>query len=925
MNLIHDLEETLDSVFGGRASVVTLREPGASDLAVVLADRLPGLVAEAAELLGALPEVASIRRSGQRLLLKIEDECIDEVGRALVASKERAMGVDALLAGRRYIVEFCDPNATKALHLGHLRNIALGHGLASALETAGAQVERQSQISDYGQQVGEAMAGYLCFGDQSTPASAGKKGDHFIGELYARYVQANSSKDPEVAAHDLPVAREIFERGDLATELLSRWKAGDPEVVVLWETVLDWTLSAQEETLRRLGVRFDRPLLESSYLPFVPEFIEAALRAGVVKYAASGALIHETGRDEYPAFPLTRPDGFPTLNLRALTIWDRLIQTLDEAVVIHVCGDEWKEHTRCVADILDRMHPEEPPIPAHDLVHGMVLTDGGAMSSSGGKALLIDDLLDSLVDSPEVRALEAGDGRGVPAEQLARLMALGYCLNVPTSKPLLADRAAVTESRGAGVRFARAWAKACGSDGRCPKPEDPSDPDYRFAVVQAQEYRRVLQKSVAELDPFPLVRFLGRLCDWYIQLPPDSGSTPVLKTLFEVGFGSIGVLKPALAKAGAVARSARQGGDVRDLPIEAALDLSTCVNRYGPPPRVQSALGKLDIRDLRAHPFGVEQEFLRAYARYLGVDASRLVAGRGISEFIRILSWILGKESVAVVAPDYTDTVASFPQHIALPNGAVTDTPELRLERLLRGMASKPYVMLSNPNNPTGIYIDSGDLIEACRQYPHTTLIVDEAFIEFVAAGRCNSMVHAGVDNLVVLRSPNKLFGIAGVRTGALYTRDLRLRQQVEGMTLNWPLSYVDVRIACAAIEELEWATTTRERLLATIGEMESLLSSRFPSMITEAPVHYRFIPTQNPAELEQDFLRRGVVVRAFSANEPGRLAGVRIVAPTAEELASSEAFPPPQPPVDDISTEGQHRGDQDQEGLPVGPASFPP
>lgn len=336
-------------------------------------------------------------------------------------------------------------------------------------------------------------------------------------------------------------------------------------------------------------------------------------------------------------------------------------------------------------------------------------------------------------------------------------------------------------------------------------------------------------------------------------------------------------------ESGVAPRSGRQGGDLRDLAEGAGIDLSTCVNRYGPSPGVESAIKQLNVRELRAHPFGAQQKFLLAYARNLDVDPGLLVVGRGISEFIRILARLLEGESVAVITPDYTDTIASFPTHIGPPG--ITDTVEMRFDRLLRAMARNSYVMLSNPNNPSGIYISHSHLIEACHRYPCTTLIVDEAFIDFVTTDGHSSLVQAEINNLVVLRSPNKLFGIAGVRTGALYTRNAQLRRGIEGMMLNWPLSYADVCMACAAVEDVHWAARTRADLLATAGRLERALSRKFPAMIADVPVHYRFIPTLEPAEAERYFLERGAVVRTFSAGERGRIPGVRIVAPTEAEF----------------------------------------
>lgn len=542
MNLIQGFEATLESVgLGDRASVVPLREAGTSDLAVVVQNRVD--LSQAAEALSAHPQVASVRRAGKRLLLRVENDCIEELGRRLEAGGGAGMGLADLLAGRRYVVEFCDPNATKALHIGHLRNIALGHGFACALEAAGAQVERQSQISDAGQQIGEAMAGYHRFGDGSTPARASMKGDRFVGELYSRYVQSNLVGEPEVASHDLPVAREISDRGDFASELLSRWQEGDPDTLSLWSTIRDWALAGQEETLARLGVRVDRPLLESAYLPLVPKFVEAALAVGVASYADNGALIHETGRAEYPAFPLTRPDGFPTLNLRALTVWNELVEELQDIEVIHVCGDEWREHTVCVGEILKRMHPGKPPMPTHDVVHGMVLTEGGVMSSSEGRVILIDDLLEDLAASPQVRGLETESGYVAEAEDLACIVVLGYCLNTPAAKPLIASLAAMTGERSAGMLLARAWGKACAPVHDAAEPGRVADADYRFVVVQAQAYKRILAKSLEDLDLLPSVRFLGYLSDWYVGRSASPGVTRVIKAFLGAGLGSLGILR----------------------------------------------------------------------------------------------------------------------------------------------------------------------------------------------------------------------------------------------------------------------------------------------------------------------------------------------------------------------------------------------
>ncbi|MFB7513146.1 aminotransferase class I/II-fold pyridoxal phosphate-dependent enzyme [Streptomyces sp. NPDC056144] len=328
-----------------------------------------------------------------------------------------------------------------------------------------------------------------------------------------------------------------------------------------------------------------------------------------------------------------------------------------------------------------------------------------------------------------------------------------------------------------------------------------------------------------------------------------------------------------------------QGGDLRGLPAGPYLDLGTCVNRYGPPPSVANALRGIDPKQILAHPYGSEETFTEAYATFMGADPGELIPGRGITEFIRVLAQLLPAEKVAVVTPDYTDTIRWFPTHLDPPPG-VTETVATRLERVGRALATHPYVFLSNPNNPLGLYLHRTDLEALARAHPQSVLIVDEAYIEFIPEHRELSMVRSGLPNVVTLRSPNKLFGIAGTRTGALWTRNQDIAARVRERKLNWTLSHIDSVLATAALGDTAWVERTRADLLRDSAELEEILAERFAGVVRGVPIHYRFVATDDPIEAQRYFLDHGVVVRAFDGTRPGRVSGLRITAPTSAELA---------------------------------------
>src|SRR5215218_2704058 len=460
-NLLDAVEATLRAVDGDAFRVVPiLRQQDPADVAAITRDR--ELAPQALEALGADSAVASVEQEQQRFLMRFTDERIAATGAGLEAGRLTGMGTDDLLAGTRAIVDFCDPNATKALHVGHLRNIALGQAVTSALRAAGAHVERQSHIGDAGRSMGEAMAGYQRYAAPQTPEEAGVKGDQFVGQLYARYAR---EEGPPADVHDAdaPVARDLDERDDLAQQLLSGVEREDPDAVALWRTVRDWAVAGQNETLARLGLRFERIIYDSQRTQTSKQVAQLGIERGVFIREDRGTIAYLTGDDSYPVMPLTRADGFPTHHLRVVAMWRDLMLTEQGSELIHLSGDEWKAHVIHAEELLRELEPDLRVLPSLHIVHGMVSSEvDGELSSSKGTAQLVDELLDELVARPEVRALAREGEPLLSADDLVAIAVLGFCLDKPVHKGLVMPSVDhfLDQDHNTGWRIALAWAKA---------------------------------------------------------------------------------------------------------------------------------------------------------------------------------------------------------------------------------------------------------------------------------------------------------------------------------------------------------------------------------------------------------------------------------------------------------------------------------
>ncbi|MEW1548366.1 aminotransferase class I/II-fold pyridoxal phosphate-dependent enzyme [Streptomyces tsukubensis] len=336
-----------------------------------------------------------------------------------------------------------------------------------------------------------------------------------------------------------------------------------------------------------------------------------------------------------------------------------------------------------------------------------------------------------------------------------------------------------------------------------------------------------------------------------------------------------------------------QGGDLTHLPDGLiTLNLSLCTNPLGPPPAAVIALQRFLDHD--AHrlmpppyeaprpPYRADRLYLQAFADRLGVDEQHMLPGRGVTEFLVILARLLRPSRVAVITPEYTETMKRFAYaDFHGPADGIRDTPDLRLRRLRHAMRTHDYVVLSNPSNPLGHYLPRAELIRACQDHPGTVLIADEEYIEFQGPGL--SLAGADVTNLVVLQSTGKTYGITATRAGMLWTRNLRLRQLVGDELPSWPLSLLDITLATAALRDDTWLPPVLGRINAAARRMHSLLAGRFGPAAANSDIHYRFVHLDNPYPVLEHLHAHGISARLFTSTAPGSVPGLRLMAPTTE------------------------------------------
>ena len=106
----------------------------------------------------------------------------------------------------------------------------------------------------------------------------------------------------------------------------------------------DWAVSGQNETLARLGVRFERTIFDSQYVPRIEPLVRLALAQGVIGGSPQGPLVFETDGRTPVHLPLIGVDGLPTKDLRALTIWRSLMTEMTDVTLIRLTSEERRDN-----------------------------------------------------------------------------------------------------------------------------------------------------------------------------------------------------------------------------------------------------------------------------------------------------------------------------------------------------------------------------------------------------------------------------------------------------------------------------------------------------------------------------------------------------------------------------------------------------
>jgi histidinol-phosphate aminotransferase len=296
---------------------------------------------------------------------------------------------------------------------------------------------------------------------------------------------------------------------------------------------------------------------------------------------------------------------------------------------------------------------------------------------------------------------------------------------------------------------------------------------------------------------------------------------------------------------------------------------------------IEALKQKLDAGSLTVYPeYGEAKE---AVARYFQVDPAQFVFSNGTDEAIQVFvnTYVDAGQEVVLLRPSY----AMYRFYAEVAGAKIREVDyefpgmEFPLEAVLEAITPETRaVMLANPNNPTGTGISLLSIERILKRARKAVVLIDEAYYEFSGVTALTEI--ARVPNLFVSRTFSKVFGMAAMRIGCLFSHEANVAYLHKAQS-PYSVNALAALAAQAAVEDRAYveayvAEALAARELLCFG-LEKLGIRYVPSSANFVLGHFG----KRAVEVRDALRGVGILVRDRSYEAPGC---VRITAGTREQ-----------------------------------------
>lgn len=332
--------------------------------------KAPPLIAQ--ELAKSLPTdslVQKVEAVGPYVNFKLHPKALGELFLAPMRSGE-FFKTQLLEKTPKTMIEFCQPNTHKELHVGHMRNACLGDSLVKLMRYAGYEIVSATFPGDVGTHVAKCLW-YMKY-HNTEPVPATEKGE-WLGRLY--------SKGSIQLEDELGTPKEAENRAQL-TEILKQLEAKSGPFYDLWRETRQWSIELMNQAYAWAGIHFDQWYWESEMDSPSVEYVKSLYQQGKL-VLSEGAVGMDLSAEGLGFCLLLKSDGTGLYATKDLELARRKFQNDRIEKSLYVVDMRQALHFQQVFKTLEKLGFEQAK-DCHHLQYNYVELPDGAMSSRKG-------------------------------------------------------------------------------------------------------------------------------------------------------------------------------------------------------------------------------------------------------------------------------------------------------------------------------------------------------------------------------------------------------------------------------------------------------------------------------------------------------------------------------------------------------------
>lgn len=322
------------------------------------------------------------------------------------------------------------------------------------------------------------------------------------------------------------------------------------------------------------------------------------------------------------------------------------------------------------------------------------------------------------------------------------------------------------------------------------------------------------------------------------------------------------------------------------------IKLSSNESPLGASPRAMRAFRDYSAT-LHRYPDGDGLSFRRAVEQRCGIPVDCTIIGGGSESLLDLIVRAYATTGDEVLFPRFSFPLYSILAHSAgaAPVEAPSADFSTDIDALLAQVTDRTkIVIVANPNNPTGTWIDRDALARLRRELPaRILLVIDSAYAEYLtdaAYTAGHELVSAGARNVIVTRTMSKAYGLAGLRVGWAHSH-AEIIGVLRQLQMPFPVAAPAVAAAAAALVDDDHLRQVIEHNAEQSTWFRNELTTAGFRLLTPAGGNFvlAIVPANRGGAAVADAALRECGVIARLSNVPD---GLRISIGTRAELESA-------------------------------------